>query len=832
MNEIRNFLFCTIDDLNKCVRISQVADCGSEQCERITMITVVFPNDNIRRASEQLNLDDPLPLDVSKDRLKLEVSKLVIAHYGNEYQWMNETSFDVVSDKEIWHIGRRLSCLILMLFASLTTFALNETVDGITWHYKKSGSYAIIQPPNINNIENVNNYTLRPAHEGQLPRILTIPAKLGGLEVYAVAMGSIQLSDNSDVELIIVPPTIQKGISGDAILGDFIKCELFYSNYGKSRYKWFFKNAKEHGLKGVLFLGSNHYRNDPYNSGYDVIKINGSSDTDVIMVDNNDSSSGLWPQVYYVEGMVEPYAGEISNYGVRYGAAKVEIAPVGGVFEESIDVSLACTNSTANLYYTLDGSEPTTNVTDRCFLYDTPITLMHAATVKAVAHIAEYPYTIVYSERYALGQTLAPSIVATDGNVFNWSGNTVILATETDNAEIRYTLDGGEPTETSDLYTGPFTVDDTTTVKAKAFKTDWFESDTSTATFTREWYTAATPVIEPSGGEFVNTAQDVAISCATDGATILYTTDGSDPKTNGREYTKPFTVYKSCTVRAIAVKSDWKYSAETTATFTRSESLSEAANFYGYTMETGATAAWTVDETVSHDGVSSIRSNGSGSYVQTSVRGAGTLSFWWRAQCEEPDDGEFYDYGAFKVGSAGDARIAGNDTGWVFFSTNVTTTGKHTLRWEYQKDDEGSYQPDCVWVDQVQWIPADGSGYTVTTPEPVPYSWLTQYNLGVAEGDFEAAGNAANGKMSWGRPMSVWQDYVAGTDPTNLESMLTAKIEMQGDFPLVTWEPNLNTNGDIRVYKVYGSETLEDGGNWQYPTNSLHRFFKVKVEMP
>ena len=47
--------------------------------------------------------------------------------------------------------------------------------------------------------------------------------------------------------------------------------------------------------------------------------------------------------------------------------------------------------------------------------------------------------------------------------------------------------------------------------------------------------------------------------------------------------------------------------------------------------------------------------------------------------------------------------------------------------------------PDCVWVDQVQWSPADGSGYTLTSPEPVPYSWLRQYNLGVASGDFEAA---------------------------------------------------------------------------------------------
>ena len=35
-----------------------------------------------------------------------------------------------------------------------------------------------------------------------------------------------------------------------------------------------------------------------------------------------------------------------------------------------------------------------------------------------------------------------------------------------------------------------------------------------------------------------------------------------------------------------------------------------------------------------------------------------------------------------------------------------------------------------------------------------------------------------------------------------------------------------------RLYKVYGSETLENGGEWLYPTNSLQRFFKVAVEKP
>ncbi len=280
-------------------------------------------------------------------------------------------------------------------------------------------------------------------------------------------------------------------------------------------------------------------------------------------------------------------------------------------------------------------------------------------------------------------------------------------------------------------------------------------------------------------------------------------------------------------------------SEEAMVTFTRSESLSEAANLYGYTMETDETHPWTVVTDVSHDSVSSVRSGAIGNngttWLQTSIKKAGTVSFWWKAACEEADeaDGEdgFYDYGVFLVDDVVVVRIAGHDGEWHYVSHEVTSGGKHTLKWEYRKDGVTSYAPDCVWVDQVQLIPADGSGYTLTTPEPVPYSWLDAYRLGI-ETDYETAGNAASGKMQGGRALQVWQDYVAGTDPTNLESRFTAKIEMVDGTPVVTWEPDLNTNGVIRTYKVYGKETLECGGEWQYPTNSLHRFFKVTVEMP
>jgi len=130
-------------------------------------------------------------------------------------------------------------------------------------------------------------------------------------------------------------------------------------------------------------------------------------------------------------------------------------------------------------------------------------------------------------------------------------------------------------------------------------------------------------------------------------------------------------------------------------------------------------------------------------------------------------------------------------------------------------------------------LPLASPGATLSLPAlPVPYSWLTRYGLGVAEGNFETAANAPSGKSGGdGRAMCVWQDYVAGTDPTNAASLFSAKIEMRGGGPVVTWTPDLNKNGVVREYRVYGKERLSDAA-WAYPTNGGHRFFKVTVDMP
>jgi len=132
----------------------------------------------------------------------------------------------------------------------------------------------------------------------------------------------------------------------------------------------------------------------------------------------------------------------------------------------------------------------------------------------------------------------------------------------------------------------------------------------------------------------------------------------------------------------------------------------------------------------------------------------------------------------------------------------------------------------------VKYYDNDTSQVIVTStgePAVVSKTWIAENAatfLADAGGDYETAANAeaANG-------MKVWECYVAGLDPTNSESRFIVEIEMKDGLPVITWRPNLNEEEETRKYTIYGNATL-DGNGWTTPTNSLHHFFKVGVELP
>jgi chitinase len=78
----------------------------------------------------------------------------------------------------------------------------------------------------------------------------------------------------------------------------------------------------------------------------------------------------------------------------------------------------------------------------------------------------------------------------------------------------------------------------------------------------------ATPTFSPAAGTY-NSPQSVAISCATAGATIRYTTDGSTPTATSPVYSATISVTSGVvTIKAIASKSGMADSAVASATYT------------------------------------------------------------------------------------------------------------------------------------------------------------------------------------------------------------------------------------------------------------------------
>ena len=86
----------------------------------------------------------------------------------------------------------------------------------------------------------------------------------------------------------------------------------------------------------------------------------------------------------------------------------------------------------------------------------------------------------------------------------------------------------------------------------------------------------ATPTFSPSAGE-VELNTNVTISCATDGAAIHYTVDGSTPTTSSATYTAPVAITTAMTIKAIAVKDSYKNSEVATASYTIAPEASTVA---------------------------------------------------------------------------------------------------------------------------------------------------------------------------------------------------------------------------------------------------------------
>ncbi len=153
--------------------------------------------------------------------------------------------------------------------------------------------------------------------------------------------------------------------------------------------------------------------------------------------------------------------------------------------------------------------------------------------------------------------------ISPNGGIFD-EPVSVILSCNTTGVTIRYTTNGGDPSDLSDIYISPLMITTTTTLRARAYRGDLDPGPIASVTFTGPQ--AQTPVITPPGGTIIGT-QLVTIVCATTGTILRYTTDGSEPSELATAYAGPLVLTTSTLLRVRAYRAGLAPSTEASASF-------------------------------------------------------------------------------------------------------------------------------------------------------------------------------------------------------------------------------------------------------------------------
>jgi peptidoglycan/xylan/chitin deacetylase (PgdA/CDA1 family) len=271
-----------------------------------------------------------------------------------------------------------------------------------------------------------------------------------------------------------------------------------------------------------------------------------------------------------IGGVVQPSPGTADAVAPTSSAACGGTACSTGWYTEPVDVAMTATDTGGSgleaIRYTTDGSGPSLESP----VYGSPFTVSSTTSVRFQAWDNAGNAETVQSQQIRIDSAAPTSSIACDGtacSASSYSSPVTVTLAASDNAggsgvsEIRYTLDGSDPTATSTLYAGPFAISATTTVKYRA----WDLAGNVGATMSQAIQIAEPPPADTTppvssiacngvacGSGWYGASVSVSLAATDDAsgvAAIRYTLDGSEPTASSPAYTGPFTVSATTTVK-------------------------------------------------------------------------------------------------------------------------------------------------------------------------------------------------------------------------------------------------------------------------------------------
>jgi hypothetical protein len=196
-------------------------------------------------------------------------------------------------------------------------------------------------------------------------------------------------------------------------------------------------------------------------------------------------------------------------------------------------VYLGTSTERATIYYTLDGSTPTTN----SLVFREPILLDRDVTITAFATAPDYVDSTIVAQSYNPTRTGIPRLEPPH----HYDATNVIISSVTPGATIHYTIGGATPTTSSPIYTGSIPIrTNGTVIRAIAVAPGLTVSREA-----RGEYSLPDPqlIIDPSPYfDLLPPDTKVSLSTLTPGAVIHFTTDGKEATAHSPIYTGPIPI--------------------------------------------------------------------------------------------------------------------------------------------------------------------------------------------------------------------------------------------------------------------------------------------------
>jgi len=422
--------------------------------------------------------------------------------------------------------------------------------------------------------------------------------------------------------------------------------------------------------------------------------------------------------------------------------------------------------------------------------------------------------------------TVPAPVIEPPGGVYTEPIN-VTMSCSMEEAEIRYTLDGSEPSENSFLYEEPITFPETDTllITARAFRFVHNPSKIVSVEYVIDLYQLPKPVFEPAGNSFTHPVT-VLISSDDPESIIRYTLDGSTPDIDSPAYIEPILLNENKLIKAKSFQFGFIPSETATEEYNFIPNVSGwGSNIYGQVsipgtcIITGISAGGYHSLILRDDGmIIGFGSNShgqintpdiddyiavsAGSYHSLAIRADGSLAAWGWNQYGQTDAPAGNDFSAISAGHHHSLalRIDGSIAAWGcnLYGQSDAPSGN-----DFVAVAAGSFHSLALKNDGtiIGW----GNNWEgqIDTPS-------TQDFMAVSAGGSHSIGLRNDGSIAaWGNNNYGQTNVPAGNDFVRISAGITHNIALRADGSIVHWGDN---NHGLNIVPIDNDYSLISAG--------------------